>query len=50
MALLTQTWGSLNRDVHRIKGFVEGRVLDGNYRVFTTDGTAASQTTTHIAQ
>lgn len=32
------------------KVFVEALVLDGNYRVFTTDGTAASQTTIHIAQ
>lgn len=30
--------------------FVEALVLDGNYRVFTTDGTAESQTTIHIAQ
>lgn len=58
MASLTQKdlgeeeggWGSFNRNVYRIKDFVEALVLDGNYRVFTTDGTAASQTTIHIAQ
>lgn len=44
------TEGRGNRNVRRIEGFVESLVLDGNYRVFTTDGTAASQTTIHIAQ
>ena len=32
------------------RGLVEALVLDCNYGVFTTDGTAASQTTIHIAQ